>query len=91
MGLHVGLPGSVLIDLDPGPTPLGTDLEESGRGAFLCGDGIGRLDDGENCRIDLHVHVTLLSHAVVAGAHTALDPVGEGVTNDRVADIEDPL
>ena len=46
VGPHVGLPGSVLFELGLGPAPLGTDLEESGRGAFLCGDGIGRLDDG---------------------------------------------
>ena len=81
----------MLVDLGSGPAPLGTDLEECGRGALLRGDGVGGPDDCENLRIDLHVHVSLLGHAVVAGAHAALDPVGEVTANDGVADVEDPL
>ena len=91
VGPHVGLPGSVLVDLGPGPAPLGTDLEEGGRGALLRGDGVGGLDDGQDLGVDRDVHVALLGHAVVAGADAALDPVGEGAANDRVADVEDPL
>ena len=30
VGPHVGLPGSVLVELGPGPAPLGADLEEGG-------------------------------------------------------------
>ena len=87
-GLQFSLSDSlVLVDLCSCPAPLGADLEQVDRVAFLRGDGRRIADDLQYLRVDANVHVLPLCKLIMSPIDPLSDELGKRPAYDEVTDI----
>ena len=81
----------VSLDLGMSPSALAADLQHVGTGTFLERDGSTLHESGTDLGVHLDHQVTLLSDSRVPLVDLLLDPAGEGLSQDRVGHVDDPL
>ena len=68
-----------------------SELKEKLGSGGLTGDGRGLGEVAEDLGVDVDGQLLLLDELLVAALDDGLGPVGEGLPDERVAEVDEPL